>query len=57
MASGNKAYKSQTAAYILSADGSTVVAVSPTFRGEFTAEQAVAEVQKAAEDYVAGLSE
>ena len=39
VASGNKAYKSQTAAYILSADGSTVVAVSPTFRGEFTAEQ------------------
>ena len=39
IASGNKAYKNQTAAYILSADGATVVAVSPTFRGEFTAEQ------------------
>ena len=39
VASGNKAFKSQMAAYVLSADGSTVVAVSPTFRGEFTAEQ------------------
>ena len=37
--SGNKAFKNQKAAYILSADGSTVVAVSPTFRGEFNAEQ------------------
>ena len=39
IASGNKAYQVQTADYILSADGSTIVAVSPNFRGEFTAEQ------------------
>ncbi len=32
---GNKAYKAQTAAYILSADGSTVYAVAPTFTGSF----------------------
>ena len=37
--SGNKAFKAQTAAYILSADGSAVAAVSPTFRDAFTAEQ------------------
>jgi len=33
--SGNTAYMTQTAAYILSADGSAVVAVSPNFTGEF----------------------
>lgn len=37
VAEGNKTYKVQTADYILSADGSTLVAVSPTIRGEFTA--------------------
>ena len=36
--SGNKAYQSQTDAYILSADGSTLIAVAPTVRDEFTAE-------------------
>ena len=35
--SGNKAYKIQTADYILSADGKTLVAVAPTVSGEFTA--------------------
>ncbi len=34
---GNKAYKVQTANYILSADESTLVAVAPTMSGEFTA--------------------
>ena len=34
--SGNKAYKAQTADYILSADGATLVAVSPEIKGEFT---------------------
>ncbi len=33
----NKNYKSQTANYILSANGKTLVAVSPVFEGEFTA--------------------
>lgn len=33
---GNKAYKAQTADYILSADGTTLVAVSPETKGEFT---------------------
>lgn len=33
---GNKAYKVQTNSYILSADGSTLVAVAPTFEGEFS---------------------
>ena len=35
--SGNKAYKAQTADYILSADGATLVAVSPVIRDAFTA--------------------
>ena len=34
--SGNQAYKVQSADYILSADGKTLVAVAPTLRGEFT---------------------
>ncbi len=33
--SGNKIYMNQTAAYVLSADGSAVVAVSPNFTGAF----------------------
>ena len=36
--SGNKAYQVQSANYILSADGTCLIAVAPTFRGEFTAE-------------------
>ena len=36
--SGNKAYKVQTANYILSADGTGLVAVSPMVRDAFTAE-------------------
>ena len=35
--SGNKAYKVQSADHILSADGKTLFAVSPTVTGEFTA--------------------
>ena len=38
--SGNKAYKAQTASYIVSADGATLYAVAPTVTGEFTANQA-----------------
>ena len=38
--SGNKAYKAQTADYILSADGKTLFAVAPTVAGEFTAANA-----------------
>ena len=34
--SGNKAYKAQSANYILSADSTTLVAVAPTVRGEVT---------------------
>ncbi len=34
--SGNKAYKAQSAAYILSADGKTLIAVSATAKGEYT---------------------
>ncbi len=34
---GNKAYKVQTKNYIISADGNTLVAVAPTFKGEFSA--------------------
>ncbi len=34
---GNKAYKAQTAGYILSADGMTLVAVNPTIRDAFSA--------------------
>ncbi len=34
---GNKAYKAQTADYILSADGKTLVAVAPTITGAFSA--------------------
>ena len=34
---GNKAFQVQTAAFILSADGTRLVAVSPTFRDGFTA--------------------
>lgn len=37
--SGNKAFKVQTADYILSIDESAVVAVSPLFSGTFTVEQ------------------
>ena len=37
VAAGNKAYKAQTADYILSADGAALVAVSPMFRDAFTA--------------------
>ena len=36
---GNKAFKVQNAGYILSADGTAVIAVSPTFTGGFGAEQ------------------
>ena len=35
---GNTAFKVQSAKYVLSADGSTLVAVSPLFSGAFTAE-------------------
>ena len=35
---GNKAYKVQTANYILSADGATLITVAPTVRDEFTAD-------------------
>ena len=38
ISSGNKAFKVQTADFILSADGSTLVAVSPTVRDAFTSE-------------------
>ncbi len=38
IASGNTAFKVQSADYILSADGSTLVAVSPNMSGDFTAE-------------------
>ena len=38
VASGNKAFKVQSADYVLSADGSTLVAVSPLFSGDFTAQ-------------------
>ena len=34
---GNTAFQAGTGAYVLSADGSTLVAVAPTVRGEFTA--------------------
>lgn len=37
---GNKTYKVQTADYIISADGSTIVAVSPKLTGEYTAANA-----------------
>ncbi len=37
IASGNTAFKVQSGDYILSADGSTLVAVSPNISGEFTA--------------------
>lgn len=37
IAEGNKNYKVQSAEYILTADGTGLVAVSPTKRGEFTA--------------------
>ena len=36
--SGNTAFKVQSADYILSADGKTLVAVSPTVRGEYNAD-------------------
>ncbi len=36
--SGNKAYKAQSAAYILSADGATLIAVSPTAKGTYDAQ-------------------
>lgn len=36
---GNAAYKAGREKYILSADGSSVIAVSPTFKGKFTASQ------------------
>ena len=35
---GNTAFKVQSASYVLSADGSTLVAVSPMFVGDFTAQ-------------------
>ncbi len=37
VASGNAAFKVQTADYVISADGSTLVAVSPTVSGSFSA--------------------
>ncbi len=37
VASGNTSFKVQTADYVLSADGSTLIAVSPKATGEFTA--------------------
>ncbi|MBQ7416412.1 MAG: leucine-rich repeat protein [Oscillospiraceae bacterium] len=36
--SGNQAFKVQTGNVIVSADGKTLIAVAPTFRGEFNAE-------------------
>ncbi len=38
VAQGNTAFQVQTASYVLSADGSTLVAVAPTITGEFTAD-------------------
>ncbi len=38
VASGNAAFKVQTANHVLSADGSTLIAVSPMIIGDFTAE-------------------
>ena len=40
VAEGNSTYKVQTANYVVSADGKTLMAVSPTLRGEFNAETA-----------------
>ena len=40
VASGNSAYKNGTSGVILSADGSQLVAVAPTYTGEFTNAQA-----------------
>ncbi len=37
VAEGNQAFKVQTASVVLSADGKTIVAVSPTFKDAFTA--------------------
>ena len=34
--SGNSAYKAQSAAFVLSADGSTLIAVAPTVTGEYS---------------------
>ena len=39
IAAGSKAFRVQSANFILSADGSTLIAVSPNFRDTFTAEQ------------------
>lgn len=36
VAEGNTAYKVQTADYVISADGKTLIAVAPTLTGEFT---------------------
>jgi hypothetical protein len=36
--SGNKTFQVQTAAYVLSADGKTLIAVAPSFTGSFSAE-------------------
>ncbi len=37
VAEGNKAYKVQSANYVISADGKTLIAVAPSVRGEFSA--------------------
>ncbi len=40
VADGNTAFKAQTANYVISADGTTLIAVAPTVTGEFTAQTA-----------------
>ncbi len=40
IADGNTAFKAQTADYVISADGTTLIAVAPTVTGEFTAQSA-----------------
>ncbi len=46
--SGNKAYKNGSCEYIVSVDGKTLVAVSPSVRGEFTANEKITSVAKGA---------
>lgn len=46
--SGNKAYKNGSCDYIVSADEKTLVAVSPSARGEFTAKEKITSVAKGA---------
>ncbi len=46
VAPGNKAFKVQTDDVVLSADGRTLIAVAPTFRGSFTEAEAGAKVAK-----------